>query len=342
MVTPWQKLCLLHRSPIKTRSHRLSLILPGTLSLLILSGSSIAPQSSLQKTKLSFFNQAAQAQTTSKFSAGQQIVIRYEGKYYFANVEKIYQDNGFTMVDFSWELEGGGGGSGTYPADDSGLFTLAEATRQNLKILNAKAGTPPAANTNTPAANTNTPVAQLVPVVPNPLPVAKPAPAAVTGNSSTCSGPNQVTAAEIQEILRVHNEARAEVNVPPLKWNCKLAEFAQKWVDRDVWKHSSGEDREKILGTYSGENIAGDGEDIATSGPTNWLSEKAFWNNATGSCQPGKVCGHYTQMVWRTTTEIGCGIKRKSGVLGEEYRESTAYLSCVYNPAGNFGDEKPF
>lgn len=184
----------------------------------------------------------------------------------------------------------------------------------------------------------------------NPIPV-QTAPvtpvAANDGSGSTCSGSNQLTSAEIQEILRVHNAARAEVNVPPLKWNCKLADFAQNWVNRDVWGHSSSEDRQKIiLGSYSGENLAAAAPSseniVVTNGPTGWWQEKAFWNSDSVSCQAGKVCGHYTQMVWRDTTEVGCGINRKSSAMGGEWAQNSVYLSCVYNPGGNISGRRPF
>jgi len=191
---------------------------------------------------------------------------------------------------------------------------------------------------NRPTTNTNNPTSsQTAPVTPI---------AANDDSGSTCSGTNQLTSAEIQEILRVHNAARSEVNVPPLKWNCKLANFAQNWVNRDVWEHSSSEDRRKIIvGSYSGENLAAaapSSENIATNGPTSWLEEKAFWNNDSLSCQAGEVCGHYTQMVWRDTTEVGCGVNRKSSAMGGKWTQNSVYLSCVYNPGGNIGGRRPF
>ncbi|MBW4518327.1 MAG: hypothetical protein KME16_01155 [Scytolyngbya sp. HA4215-MV1] len=339
---------LQQRLPLKTVFWNVKFILPAaTLSLLIFGSLSLAPKNSLQRIGFPSFNTAAQAQTGSRFTVGQQIVVKLDDGYYFATVDKVYQKDGFTMIDFSWELNGGGGGSGSYPATDADLFSVEEAGRQNFTIVNANAGNPPAANTNTtPPAQTAPVVPKPAQVVPNPTPAVQTTPAPANGNTgSTCSGTNQLTNAEIQEILRVHNAARAEVNVPPLKWNCKLADFAQSWVDRDVWEHSSGNAREKILGSYSGENLAAaapSSANIATDGPTGWWGEKAFWNNATGSCQAGKACGHYTQMVWRNTTEVGCGLNRKSSAMGDDWKQNSAYLSCVYNPGGNYGGQKPF
>lgn len=319
----------------------------GILSLLIFGGLSTA-----LKINILSFDAAVQAQQAPRFSVGQQIVVKLDDEYYLSNVDKIYEKDGFTFLDFTWQ-HGNTGGEGSYPMMNEDLFSVEEALRQKFTIVNAPAGNPPVANTNNSVPAQTAPIGQTAPAAPA-APAAQTAPAApaapVVANSSaasTCSGANQLTNAEIQEILRIHNAARAEVNVPPLKWNCKLADFAQNWVNKDVWEHSSSEEREKIIvGSYAGENLAAAAPSdaaIATSGPTGWWKkEKPFWNNATGQCQSGKVCGHYTQMVWRKTTEVGCGLKRKSNAMGSDWQGNSAYLSCVYNPGGNYGGEKPF
>ena len=37
-----------------------------------------------------------------------------------------------------------------------------------------------------------------------------------------------------------------------------------------------------------------------------WISEKANYNHVNNRCAPGKVCSHYTQVVWKNSTEVGC------------------------------------
>jgi uncharacterized protein YkwD len=343
MISPWKKISSSQQGfSYKTASQKVNFLLPGTLSLLIFSSLSIVPNNTFQKMGLPAFNKIAQAQTNSKFTVGEVIVVKLDDGYYFATVNKIYQKDGFTMLDFSWDLGNGGGGEGTFPADDPDLFSIAEAEEQNFTIVNTQPENSPAANANNP------PPVETTPVVQNPQqnpPQTAPV-AANNDSNSTCSGANQLTNAEIQEILRVHNAARAEVNVAPLKWNCKLADFAQTWVNKDVWEHSSSEARQQIIvGNYTGENLAGaapSNTNIATDGPKGWWEEKAFWNNNSGTCQANKVCGHYTQMVWSKTTEVGCGLNRKSSVMGDDWRQNSAYLSCVYNPGGNISNQKPF
>jgi hypothetical protein len=48
-------------------------------------------------------------------------------------------------------------------------------------------------------------------------------------------------------------------------------------------------------------------------------------------------CGHYTQVVWRASTQIGCGVTS----CGSGFNMQTEVI-CNYSPAGNFIGEKPY
>ncbi|MEA3213716.1 MAG: hypothetical protein QOE70_6773 [Chthoniobacter sp.] len=137
----------------------------------------------------------------------------------------------------------------------------------------------------------------------------------------------------VAEFLKVHNDARAEVGVPPLQWDPKLAAYAQEWASnlaaRDAFDHRPD-------GSY-GENIAGflpgQGEGPA-SGARRWYGEKSNYRpgSKVGDPQKGEVT-HYTQMVWRKTTRVGFGIAVNS--------QGMAILVANYDPPGNF-PEKPY
>ena len=147
----------------------------------------------------------------------------------------------------------------------------------------------------------------------------------ITAQENGCPGKNGMTQAEIAEILKAHNTVRSDLKLPMLTWDCKLADVAQEWAARGVFEHRTGI-------TY--------GESLFVSAKANtkvkaavqqWLLEKASWDSETASCSAGKICTHYTQIVWKATTTIGCGISRD--VRGRW----KVLIVCNYEPAGNSG-----
>jgi hypothetical protein len=134
-----------------------------------------------------------------------------------------------------------------------------------------------------------------------------------------------------------HNQVRAAHGVPPLVWDPSLAATAQAWAEQCV-------DDEGIVGLidhnpnrsdghpqYVGENIYGhSGSASGTAAVASWVSEEADYDYDSNTCSD--VCGHYTQVVWATTTAVGCGIATCEGLL---YGHS---IVCNYMPGGNNGD----
>lgn len=131
------------------------------------------------------------------------------------------------------------------------------------------------------------------------------------------------------EILAAHNSERRAVGVSDLSWSPSLAREAQAWADQlaslGVMQHASQRTH--------GENLYmnGVGRRTATQMVGGWLDERA--NYIPGGAHPnvsrtGKWAdvGHYTAMVWSTTTEVGCAIGR-----GARHD----FLVCRYNPPGN-------
>jgi PadR family transcriptional regulator len=78
---------------------------------------------------------------------------------------------------------------------------------------------------------------------------------------------------------------------------------------------------------------------LTAAGKKQLVAEEARWKQLTGtiarvlwpSCRG--VCGHYTQIVWSNTREVGCGVARDSN------REVWV---CNYNPPGNWIGERPY
>ncbi len=147
----------------------------------------------------------------------------------------------------------------------------------------------------------------------------------------------------IQQIMEAHNALRSEVGVPALTWSDELAEYAQKWAnelalkrgcelehrptgENDPWKQLYGENIYWGGGSAQGPGIV--------DAVNKWGEEKIHFDIATKNCKEGEVCGHYTQIVWKNTTKVGCAIATCP--------DGMVIVVCNYDPSGNWGGETPF
>jgi len=140
-----------------------------------------------------------------------------------------------------------------------------------------------------------------------------------------------------ERILAAHNQERLELGLEPLSWNPALAVDAQHWAD---YLASSGQFEHAPENPYApeGENLwAGTKGYYAPEARVDaWIREKQFFrlgvfpdNSTTGKVED---VGHYTQLIWRATTEVGCA---QATSAGEDI------LVCRYAEAGNYRGEWP-
>jgi uncharacterized protein YkwD len=136
-------------------------------------------------------------------------------------------------------------------------------------------------------------------------------------------------------ILAAHNKVRAGLGLPPLTWSDKLAQGALNWA-----KVISGLNRLQHSGTGGvGENLAiWTGKGASLDGLVDmWIRERAYYRAGTfpavSTTGDWESVAHYTQMVWRSTTEVGCGITDNG---------TTDFLVCWYNPQGNYIGQMPY
>lgn len=136
---------------------------------------------------------------------------------------------------------------------------------------------------------------------------------------------------DITSMLSRNNEIRAEVFTgSELEWNVGIAASAQEHADylgrNNLFEHSS---------SGYGENVYASSRDASYVDAVNsWYSEKSDFNVNTKTCNTGEQCGHYTQLIWKDTLEVGCG-KSSSATW-------TTIVVCQYNPPGNYIGETPF
>jgi pathogenesis-related protein 1 len=148
-------------------------------------------------------------------------------------------------------------------------------------------------------------------------------------------------------IVATHNKWRTDAGVTePLSYSTRLAKSAQVWANHLKRSNHCQMQHSNTKGQY-GENLFwasarmwSDGrKELQKVSPAevidSWGSEKADYNPARNECRAGAVCGHYTQMVWRETTEVGCGMATCRASHEQVW-------VCHYQPAGNFSGERPY
>lgn len=134
-----------------------------------------------------------------------------------------------------------------------------------------------------------------------------------------------------QDYLNAHNSARAEVSVSELTWDDTLASYAEQYANQHI------EDCNLVhSGGPYGENLAWSSADIPSADAVKyWVDEKAYYDYNSNSCAANKVCGHYTQVVWRNSVRLGCAKVECNDNKG-------TIICCNYDPPGNFDGERPY
>ncbi|XP_037698332.1 peptidase inhibitor 16-like isoform X2 [Choloepus didactylus] len=147
---------------------------------------------------------------------------------------------------------------------------------------------------------------------------------------------------EEKDVLVVlHNLYRSKV-IPEAKymlkmyWDEELAEFAQAYAQKCRWEHNPDRGQR-------GENlyIIGTQELHLPNAVADWYNERHFYDFKKKTCQKGKICGHYTQIIWANTNKIGCG-KYFCEKLQNINKINMYLLVCNYLPPGNIRGRSPY
>ena len=148
--------------------------------------------------------------------------------------------------------------------------------------------------------------------------------------TAAAASPGQVDDLTLR-LLAAHNQERAAVGAPPLHWDPNLASAAASYgpalARMGLLIHSPRETR-----PGQRENLA-----MAWTDATSPESLFQSWANEKALFRPGAFpqvsrtgqwldVAHYTQMIWKGTTHVGCAIHDANG---------WSYLICRYSPPGN-------
>ena len=138
-------------------------------------------------------------------------------------------------------------------------------------------------------------------------------------------------ATDSARLLAMHNQERFRLNVPPLMWDPQLAAAAASYgptlarlgrLQHSPRSSRPGQRENLWMGTrgaFSPEQMVG-----------SWIDERRAFRagvfpavSRTGNWQD---VSHYTQLIWRGTTRVGCAIQPAG---------RWEYLVCRYSPPGN-------
>ncbi len=155
---------------------------------------------------------------------------------------------------------------------------------------------------------------------------------AAAATSAASAGLNDINA----RLLLARDEARAEVGAPPLEWDPQLALAAATYgpalarIGRLVHSPRAGRENQRE-NLWMGQHGRFRPEEMVWA----WTDEKRLFRpglfpevSMTGNWVD---VAHYTQMIWKGTTHVGCAIHSEGG---------WDYLICRYSPPGN-ADGKP-
>ncbi len=138
--------------------------------------------------------------------------------------------------------------------------------------------------------------------------------------------------------LSTHNAERARMGTPPLIWSSKLEADALRWA-----KQLAATNRFEHAPQKRGKGATGENLWMGTRGSYSPREMIGGWIEEKKDYVPGRFpkvsrtgrwsdVGHYTQLIWSATRELGCAVASNA---------QDDILVCRYFPAGNFIGDHP-
>ncbi|KAJ3697598.1 hypothetical protein LUZ61_001303 [Rhynchospora tenuis] len=149
----------------------------------------------------------------------------------------------------------------------------------------------------------------------------------------------QPQASTSDQYLLPHNQARAAVGVGPLRWSSNLTIIASQIT---ITQQKAGCGFAKLNSSPYGANQAWASYAMSpVEAVGSWVNQGKYYNHTSNTCAQGQQCGTYTQVVWRSSVEIGCAQATCVSKAGDG-TVAAALTLCLYNPHGNIQGQIPY
>ena len=136
------------------------------------------------------------------------------------------------------------------------------------------------------------------------------------------------------DLVSLHNTLRTKHRVGKLTKLQAIATMAQKTATNCAKIKTLQHSQDKYNNQPVGQNLY-----VKTNAPSandvmqGWYyKEEPNYNYSTGKSKNGGVIGHFTQVVWKSTTQIGCAVATGTYLA----YQNSYYVCCNYFPAGNY------
>ncbi len=152
-------------------------------------------------------------------------------------------------------------------------------------------------------------------------------------------------------MISSHNKVRVDHQQVPLSWSNSLSQYAQQWVNHlastqnCAMIHRPNQGGGRFEQQY-GENLFWASAEKLSNGTNKlqnfsakdivkaWAEEEEYYDYQNNLCQPGEDCGHFTQMVWHESRQVGCAMAICP--------DKSQLWACNYYPRGNYIGEWPY
>ena len=177
-------------------------------------------------------------------------------------------------------------------------------------------------------------------------PPGAPVPAPTVAKTGKCTGRttsacfSELAQWQIDSVLAKHNELRAKHGACPLVYEAGIAAysvgsdgFRKSCEQKDLFHNDSPSYAGARLGEnlkYTTSNFDVHNWDPAIGAEDWYCNEEACWDYNTFT--ESQTTGHFTQVIWKATTQVGCGLCQNDGRFG-----LNIYMICNYGSGGNVG-----